>query len=98
MVLRTRDIDTRVLFRIATSGVIVSTLLHACDADCQLVVIADCCANLDAALQRSTAAVAVLCSRCFKLELYAITHIANHLRPCLRSCDGGYRLRLASLS
>jgi hypothetical protein len=28
----------------------------------------------------------------------ANTHIVNHLRPCLRSCNGGYRVRLASLS
>jgi len=30
--------------------------------------------------------------------LYAITRIVNDLRPCLRSCDGGYTLRLTSLS
>jgi hypothetical protein len=34
----------------------------------------------------------------FALQLYAITRIVNHLRPCLRSCDGGYTLRLTSLS
>src|SRR5882672_35310 len=50
MVLRAKDIDTLVLFGIATSGVVLSTLLHACDADYQLVVIADCCADLDADL------------------------------------------------
>jgi nicotinamidase-related amidase len=50
MVLRARDIDTLVLFGIATSGVVLSTLLHACDADYHLVVIADCCADLDAEL------------------------------------------------
>ena len=50
MVLRAKDIDTLVLFGIATSGVVLSTLLHACDADYQLVVIADCCADLDAEL------------------------------------------------
>jgi nicotinamidase-related amidase len=50
MVLRARDIDTLVLFGIATSGVVLSTLLHACDADYRLVVIADCCADLDAEL------------------------------------------------
>jgi hypothetical protein len=36
IVLHTRDIDALVLFRIATGGVVLSTLLHACDADCQL--------------------------------------------------------------
>src|SRR5258706_6306399 len=50
MVLRARDIDTLVLFGIATSGVVLSTLLHASDADYQLAVIADCCADLDADL------------------------------------------------
>jgi nicotinamidase-related amidase len=50
MVLNAKDIDTLVLFGIATSGVVLSTLLHACDADYQLIVIADCCADLDAEL------------------------------------------------
>jgi len=50
MLLRAKDIDTLVLFGIATSGVVLSTLLHASDADYQLVVIADCCADLDAEL------------------------------------------------
>jgi nicotinamidase-related amidase len=36
MVRDTKDIDTLVVFRIATSGVVLSTLLHACDADYQL--------------------------------------------------------------
>ena len=31
----------------------LSTLLHACDADYQLVVIADCCADLDAELHEA---------------------------------------------
>ena len=47
MVLRARDITTLVLLGIATSGVVLSTLLHACDADYQLFVISDCCADLD---------------------------------------------------
>jgi len=53
MVLRAKNIDTLVLFGIATSGVVLSTLLHACDADYQLVVIADCCADLDAELHEA---------------------------------------------
>jgi nicotinamidase-related amidase len=48
MLLRAKDVDTIVLFGIATSGVVLSTLLHASDADYRLVVIADCCADLDA--------------------------------------------------
>ena len=47
MLLRAKEIQTLVLFGIATSGVVLSTLLDACDADYRLVVIADCCADLD---------------------------------------------------
>lgn len=47
MILRAKDIDTLVLFGIATSGVVLSTLLHAADADYRLTVIKDCCADRD---------------------------------------------------
>ncbi len=47
MILRANDIDTLILFGIATSGVVLSTLLHAADADYRVVVIQDCCADLD---------------------------------------------------
>ncbi|MGA3236053.1 MAG: isochorismatase family cysteine hydrolase [Bryobacteraceae bacterium] len=50
MLLRAMEIDAIVLFGIATSGVVLSTLLDACDADYRIVVIADCCADLDAEL------------------------------------------------
>ena len=50
MILRAGQIHTVVLFGIATSGVVLSTLLEACDADYKVVVIADCCADLDAEL------------------------------------------------
>jgi nicotinamidase-related amidase len=50
MILRAKEIDTLVLFGIATSGVVLSTLLDACDADYRLAVISDCCADLDAEL------------------------------------------------
>jgi nicotinamidase-related amidase len=50
MLLRAREITTLVLFGIATSGVVLSTLLHACDADYQLFLISDCCADLDTEL------------------------------------------------
>jgi len=48
MILRANDIDTLILFGIATSGVVLSTVRHAADADYRLVVIKDCCADLDA--------------------------------------------------
>jgi nicotinamidase-related amidase len=50
MLLRAMEIDALILFGIATSGVVLSTLLEACDADYRVAVIADCCADLDAEL------------------------------------------------
>lgn len=47
MILRVKNIETLVLFGIATSGVVLSTLLEASDADFRLAVIGDCCADLD---------------------------------------------------
>jgi nicotinamidase-related amidase len=47
MILRANDINTLVLFGIATSGVVLSTLLEASDADFRLAVIKDCRADLD---------------------------------------------------
>jgi len=47
MILRAQEIDTLVLFGIATSGVVLSTLLDACDADYRVVVVSDCCADTD---------------------------------------------------
>jgi len=53
VLLRARDIETVVLFGIATSGVVLSTLLDACDADYRPFVIADCCADRDPELHRA---------------------------------------------
>jgi len=47
LILRAKDIDTLILFGIATSGVVLSTMLHAADSDYRLYVIKDCCADLD---------------------------------------------------
>jgi nicotinamidase-related amidase len=47
VILRAKDIDTLVLMGIATSGVVLSTLLHASDADFRLFVIKDSCADMD---------------------------------------------------
>ena len=47
MILRAKEIDTLVLFGIATSGVVLSTLTSAFDADHRLLVIRDCCADRD---------------------------------------------------
>jgi nicotinamidase-related amidase len=51
MILRAKEIETLILFGIATSGVVLSTLLDAGDADFRVVVISDCCADQDAELQ-----------------------------------------------
>ncbi len=50
MILRAQEVDTLILFGIATSGVVLSTLLEAVDGDFRLAVIKDCCADLDPAL------------------------------------------------
>jgi nicotinamidase-related amidase len=49
-VLRAKQVETLVLFGIATSGVVLSTVLHAWDADYRLVIISDCCVDLDTEL------------------------------------------------
>jgi nicotinamidase-related amidase len=53
MILRAKGIQTLVLFGIATSGVVLSTLLHATDADYRLAVIEDCCADTEPALHEA---------------------------------------------
>ena len=45
MILGAHGTDTLVLMGFATSGVILSTLRYAADADYQLVVVEDCCAD-----------------------------------------------------
>jgi nicotinamidase-related amidase len=52
MVLRANGIVTLVLAGIATSGVVLSTLRHAADADYQLIVVSDCCSDRDAEVHR----------------------------------------------
>src|SRR5579871_4270415 len=47
MILRANEIDTLILMGIATSGVVLATLLHASDADFKLMVVKDCCADQD---------------------------------------------------
>jgi nicotinamidase-related amidase len=52
VVLRSNGIETLVLSGIATSGVVLSTLRHAADADYELVVVEDCCADRDPEVHR----------------------------------------------
>ena len=53
MILRANDIDTLVLFGIATSGVVLSTLIHAVDEDYEIFVIEDLCTDGDQELHAS---------------------------------------------
>jgi nicotinamidase-related amidase len=53
MILRAKEIRTLVMFGIATSGVVLSTLLEACDADYEPVIVGDCCADTNADLHNA---------------------------------------------
>jgi nicotinamidase-related amidase len=52
MILRSNNIDTLIITGIATSGVVLSTIRHAADADYRLVVVSDCCSDRDAEVHR----------------------------------------------
>lgn len=52
MILRANGVETLVLAGIATSGVVLSTVRQAADADYRLVVVEDCCADRDAEVHR----------------------------------------------
>jgi nicotinamidase-related amidase len=52
VVLRAKGITTLVLTGIATSGVVLSTVRHAADADYKLIVVKDCCADADDEVHR----------------------------------------------
>ena len=52
VVLRSKGIETVVLAGIATSGVVLSTVRHAADADYGIVVLSDCCADRDPEVHR----------------------------------------------
>ncbi|HEY4163640.1 MAG TPA: isochorismatase family cysteine hydrolase [Dongiaceae bacterium] len=75
MVLRANGIETMVLAGIATSGVVLSTLRHAADADYRLVVVRDCCSDRDAEVHR------VLLDKVFPRQSMVVT--AEDLRNAL---------------
>ena len=52
MILRANNIETLLLSGIATSGVVLSTVRHAADADYRLVVVRDCCSDRDVEVHR----------------------------------------------
>jgi nicotinamidase-related amidase len=47
LLLRTHDIENLFMFGVATSGVVLSTVLAAIDSDYSVYVIRDCCADQD---------------------------------------------------
>jgi nicotinamidase-related amidase len=77
MILRANDVDTLILFGIATSGVVLSTLTAASDLDYRLAVIGDCCADRDLELH------ACLIQRLFPARADVITasEFARALAP-----------------
>jgi nicotinamidase-related amidase len=77
MILRASDIDTLILLGIATSGVVLSTLLHASDADYQLFVVKDCCIDQDSEVH------ACLTEKLFPRRATVLT--ANELLEILKS-------------
>jgi nicotinamidase-related amidase len=77
MILRSKEIDTLVLFGIATSGVVLSTLRYASDADYRLVVLRDCCTDQDAEVH------ACLVDKVFSRQAAVVT--ANEFLEGLKS-------------
>jgi nicotinamidase-related amidase len=77
MILRANAVDTLILLGIATSGVVLSTLLHASDADYKLLVVKDCCTDLDSEVH------ACLMRRFFPQRATVLT--ANELFESLQS-------------
>lgn len=47
LILRANNIETLIVLGYATSGVVLSTVRYAADADYRLVVVEDCCADQD---------------------------------------------------
>jgi nicotinamidase-related amidase len=52
MILRANGLETLVLSGIVTSGVVLSTVRHAADADYRVIVVEDCCADRDPEVHR----------------------------------------------
>ncbi len=67
MILRANGVETLILTGIATSGVVLSTLRHAADADYRLIVASDCCSDRDAEVHR------VLLDKVFSRQAKVIT-------------------------
>lgn len=48
MILRANNIETLIILGYATSGVVLSTVRYAADADYRLIVVEDCCSDQQA--------------------------------------------------
>jgi nicotinamidase-related amidase len=77
MILRAKGIDTLVLLGVAPSGIVLSTVRHAADADYRLVVVSDCCADFDDEVHR------VLTEKVFVRQATVMS--ANELATALAS-------------
>jgi len=52
IILKAKQIDTLVMAGVSTSGVILSTVRHAADADYKIVILRDCCQDRDDEVHR----------------------------------------------
>lgn len=52
MILRAHGVKTLILAGISTSGVVLSSVRHAADADYRIIVVSDCCADRDPEVHR----------------------------------------------
>jgi nicotinamidase-related amidase len=80
-ILRAREINTLVMIGIATSGVVLSTIRHAADADYRLVVVKDCCLDRDEGVHRC------LTEKVFPRQATVLT--SDEILPVLRSSTQG---------
>ena len=51
-ILRAKNIETLILFDISTGGAVLSTVRHAADADYRVIVVKDCCLDIDDEMDR----------------------------------------------
>jgi nicotinamidase-related amidase len=81
MILRANGVETLILMGVATSGVVLSTVRHAADADYRVVVVEDCCSDRDAEVHR------VLVEKVFPRQATVVTseRIVEALRGTSRS-------------
>lgn len=67
MVLRANDVETLVVMGVATSGVVLSAVRYAADADYRIVVVEDCCSDRDPEVHR------VLVEKVFQRQAEVVT-------------------------